>query len=69
VALARIAGRAATGTGVAIAAWGQGFRMTGPTGRTELVADLGALWAAVDRLGRSAPDPLDEAFLHRMEGP
>ena len=63
IAFARMAARAAAGSGVSIAAWGQGFRVTGPTGRTELVANIGALWAAVDRLGRAPPDPLDEALL------
>ncbi|MBN9018973.1 MAG: hypothetical protein J0H11_16275 [Rhizobiales bacterium] len=67
VALAREAARAASGSGVAIAAWGQGFRVTGPTGRTTLAADLGALWLAVDALGRKAPDPLSEDFLAALE--
>lgn len=69
IALARAAAAAAARSGVKIAAWGQGFRITGPTGRTELAADLGALWAAVDRLGRGAPDPLDDAFLARLDRP
>lgn len=59
--LAAAAADLAAGTSVGIAAWGQGFRVTGPTGRTELAGDLAALWRAVDRLGRAAPDPLDEA--------
>lgn len=57
--LAEAASQLAAGTGVRVSAWGQGFRVTGPTGRTELVGDLAALWAAVDRLGRSLPDPLE----------
>ena len=59
--LAEAASRMAAGSGVRVSAWGQGFRVTGPTGRTELVGDLAALWAAVDRLGRSPPDPLENA--------
>jgi len=58
--LAEAASSLAAETGVRVAAWGQGFRVSGPTGRTELVADLAALWAAVDRLGRAPPDPLED---------
>ncbi|MCX5479992.1 hypothetical protein OSH08_13315 [Kaistia geumhonensis] len=57
--LAEAASKMAAGSGVRVTAWGLGFRVTGPTGRTELVADLAQLWAAVDRLGRAPPDPLE----------
>ncbi len=59
--LASAAAAMAGGSGVRIAAWGQGFRITGPTGRTVLAPDLAALWRSVDGLGRALPDPLDEA--------
>ncbi|MBN9432149.1 MAG: hypothetical protein J0I45_06885 [Bosea sp.] len=59
--LAEAASKLAADGGVRVSAWGQGFRVTGPTGRTELVGDLAALWAAVDRLGRASPDPLENA--------
>ena len=56
--LAEAAAALAATSGVRIAAWGRGFRVTGPTGRTLLADDLPALWAAVDRLGRRPADPL-----------
>jgi len=64
--IAGAAGRALAGSGIRIAAWGQGFRLTGPTGRTELAADLGAIWQAAERLGRRPVDPLDPDWIDRQ---
>ncbi len=61
VRLAAAADGIAAGTSVKITAWGQGFRVTGPTGRVALAPDLAALWRAVDGLARTLPDPLDDA--------
>ena len=58
--LASAAAGLAAASNVRIAAWGQGFRITGPTGRVELAPDLAALWRAVDGLSRAKPDPLDD---------
>jgi len=58
--LAAAAAEIAAESGVRVAVWGQGFRVIGPTGRAEIVADLAALWRAIDRLGRAQPDPLGE---------
>lgn len=63
--IAQSAALAAAGSGVRIAAWGQGYRVTGPTGRTELASDLAGLWRAIDKIGRAPPDPLDPAWIDR----
>ena len=61
VRLAAAATLIAADASVKITAWGQGFRVTGPTGRVARAPDLAALWRAVDGLARTMPDPLDDA--------
>jgi len=41
--------------------------LSSPTGSTELVADLGALWFLTDRLLPNRLDPLDPELLSRLE--
>lgn len=43
------------------------YIVSSPTGRTVIVDDLQAVWSAVETLTGSAIDPLDEAFLQRLE--
>jgi hypothetical protein len=42
---------------------GAAIVLRGPTGRSEVVANLAHVWAAVERLGLDPVDPLDDAFL------
>ena len=63
IRIANTAGELAAPSGVRLTAWRDRFQLTGPTGKRELATDLAGIWRAVDRLGRTMPDPLDEAFL------
>ncbi len=47
---------------------GSGFVLRGPTGRSELVASVAALWPAVERLSGKACDPLDPCLLATLDG-
>jgi hypothetical protein len=66
--IAEAAGALAAPARIRIAAWGEGYQLTGPTGRRELAADLAGLWRAADRLASAVPDPLDGNFLAALEG-
>lgn len=46
---------------------GSAYLVRGATGRTEIVDTLPALWAAARGLLGRPIDPLDEAFLARLE--
>ena len=47
---------------------GSGFVLRGPTGRSELVASVGDLWPAAERLAGKPCDPLDSALLAALDG-
>jgi len=47
---------------------GSGFVLRSPTGRSELVSSVGALWPAVERLSGKPCDPLDPALLATLDG-
>ncbi len=46
---------------------GASFVLSTATGKTEIVGDLGQLWAAAERLRGKACDPLDTALLTQLE--
>jgi len=64
--LAEAAGRLCAAAGFRLAPWGNGFQVTGRTGRRELASDLAQVWRLADRLG-SPVDPLDDSILDRLE--
>jgi hypothetical protein len=55
--------------GLTLSDWqASSFLLSTATGKTELVEDLGHLWAAAERLlGRNC-DPLDPDLIYRLEG-
>lgn len=54
--------------GLSLADWqGTAFLLSTRTGKTELVDNLSHLWAAAETLLGRPVDPLDEAFLKRLE--
>lgn len=46
---------------------GTAFVMSNRTGGSELVDDLGQLWAAAERLSGRPSDPLDAGLIERLE--
>ena len=60
--IARLADAIAAPARIRVSAWGAGYQVRGPTGRTHLVQGLAELWAMIDRLG-GRPDPLDPLTL------
>jgi hypothetical protein len=51
-----------------LADWqGTSFVVSTFTGRSEIIEDLGHLWAAAERLSARACDPLDPELIARME--
>jgi hypothetical protein len=46
---------------------GTSYVLTGPTGKTAMVADLTGLWRAAEALLGGACDPLDPDLLDRIE--
>ncbi|MBB3454950.1 hypothetical protein FHT86_003249 [Rhizobium sp. BK313] len=64
----RAANEMLAGFGLVLSDWqGASFVLSTKTGRTEIVEDLGHLWPAAERLVGRACDPLDAAFIARME--
>jgi hypothetical protein len=54
---------------VSLADWqGTAFILSTATGKTEIVDNLGHLWAAAERLTGRLCDPLDAALITAMEG-
>jgi hypothetical protein len=49
-----------------LSAFGSRIRVMGPTGRCEIVDNVGALWPALDRMNLSV-DPLDPDIVTIME--
>jgi hypothetical protein len=54
--------------GLSLRQWGGRYLMAGRTGRSGMADNLSALWPLADRLGTTPLDPLDDAFLDRLEG-
>lgn len=48
---------------------GDSFLLSNRTGRTEIVADLQALWSAAARMTGRRLDPLDPALIDALAGP
>jgi hypothetical protein len=54
--------------GLVLADWqGSAYVLSTRTGKTEIVADLGHLWAAAETLSGQACDPLSSELLDRLE--
>jgi hypothetical protein len=54
--------------GMELSDWqGASFLLSTQTGKTDIVDNLGHLWAAAEALAGRACDPLDPAFLARCE--
>ena len=53
--------------GVACAESQGRLTLSGPTGRSVVVNDLGALWPAAEKLAGRAIDPLDPVVIERVE--
>lgn len=47
---------------------GASFLLSSRTGKTEIIEDLGHLWAAAERMIGRPCDPLDEGLIARLEG-
>ncbi len=53
--------------GVAVKDWsGNSYLLTSRTGRTAIVATVGEIWAAAERLGGRTCDPLNEGYLSAL---
>ena len=53
--------------GLTLRQWGGRYLMAGRTGRSGMADNLSSLWPLADRLGTLSLDPLDDAFLDRLE--
>lgn len=63
------ANRVLAAFGMRLADWqGAAYVLSTATGKREMVADLGHLWAAAERLRGAACDPLDPAVVARVAG-
>ena len=47
---------------------GVSYILAGPTGRTEMVADLGQVWRVAEQMCGHPLDPLDPELLAKLEG-
>jgi hypothetical protein len=64
----RIANQVLAQFGMALSDWqGAAFLLSTRTGKTEIIADLGHLWPAAERLSGRVCDPLDLPVIERME--
>ena len=64
----RVANRALKPYGLRLSDWqGASFFLATLTGKSEIVGDLGHIWAAAERLSGRLCDPLDPDFLARFE--
>jgi hypothetical protein len=64
----RLANRILTQFAMTLADWqGTSFLLSTRTGKSEIIADLGHLWPAAERLAGRACDPLDPAVIERLE--
>jgi hypothetical protein len=54
--------------GLSLADWqGTAYLLSSATGRTEIIDNLGHLWAAAEAMLGRACDPLDPALLGRLD--
>jgi hypothetical protein len=54
--------------GVSVKDWsGNSYLLTGRTGRTAIVATVGEIWPAAERIGSGPCDPLDERYLNTLD--
>ena len=66
----RVANRILTLFGMTVSDWqGTAFLLSTRTGATTIIADLGHLWPAAERLGGQLCDPLEPRLLERLERP
>ena len=67
IATVRRLNRVLAAYGLAVNDWqGSAMVLSRHTGASAIVADLGALWPAVERLAKRRPDPLDLRLLDRL---
>jgi hypothetical protein len=54
--------------GLTLSEWsGSKYILRDGKGRSEIVGDLGGVWAAAERMLGHAPDPLDPVFIEKMK--
>jgi hypothetical protein len=64
----RVANRVLKPFGLSLSDWqGASFLLSTPTGKSEIVEDLGHLWPAAERLSGRLCDPLASDFLAKIE--
>jgi hypothetical protein len=64
----RIANRILTQFGMALSDWqGTAFLLSTRTGKTEIIADLGHLWPAAEKLAGRVCDPLAASLIESLE--
>jgi hypothetical protein len=64
---ARLANRVLAHYSLKLTDTGGSLILQSATGKSALVAHLGDLWAAADRLGRKPPDPLDPELIAALD--
>lgn len=64
---AKIVGEILSHYGLRLSDWsGSKYILRDSKGRSEIVADVGGVWMAAERMLGYAPDPLDPSFIERM---
>ena len=64
----RVANRVLAAFGLSVSDWqGTAFLLSTRTGKTEIIGDLGHLWAAAERLTGRVCDPLALPVIERLE--
>ena len=53
--------------GLRLSSWAGRFTLTGRTGKSAVVDNLGALWPQAERIAGRPLDPLDPAVIERIE--
>jgi hypothetical protein len=63
----RVANGVLSAYGMTISDWqGTSFLLSTRTGKTEIIEDIGHLWAAAERLSGRLCDPLDDRLMEHM---
>lgn len=64
---AAVANRVLGVYGLRLTPWGGRYTLAGPTGKSSVVDNFGALWIAAEKLTGRTLDPLDPALLERLD--
>jgi len=65
---ARVASTALAPFKIKVSDWeGKSYRVVSPTGRQEIVDDIQAVWAAVERMRGHPLDPLDDTYIEALK--